>query len=96
MNAEAYVGNDIRKDLIAQVEQAVCKDRQATHGRPENNFLDIAALWQTYTGHPFSSKDVAVMMICVKLARIKSNPNHDDNWIDAAGYAICGGSLPQL
>jgi hypothetical protein len=33
------------------------------------------------------------MMSLLKLARIRSNPGHSDNWIDLAGYAACGGEL---
>jgi hypothetical protein len=37
--------------------------------------------------------DVAVMMNLLKVARIKSNPKHPDNWIDACGYMACGGEI---
>ena len=37
--------------------------------------------------------DVAVMMTLLKLARIKSNPRHQDNWVDGCGYLACGGEL---
>ena len=35
----------------------------------------------------------AVMMIQLKLARIKTSPEHADHWIDVAGYAACGGEV---
>lgn len=92
--SEQYKGTEIRKALLNQVEQAVCVDRQITHGRPENNFADIALLWQIYKDVPFTAQDVAAMMALMKIARVKWNPVHQDNWIDVAGYAICGGSLP--
>lgn len=91
--SENYLGNEVRKRLLGIVEQAVCKDRQATHGRPEDNFADIALMWQIYKGTEFTAEDVAVMMALVKVARLKSNADHVDNWIDLAGYAICGGSI---
>jgi hypothetical protein len=40
-----------------------------------------------------ASTDVAVMLALLKVARIKQNPNHTDNWIDIAGYAACGGEI---
>jgi hypothetical protein len=36
---------------------------------------------------------VPVMMTLLKLARIKSNPKHEDNWIDGCGYLACGGEI---
>jgi hypothetical protein len=32
-------------------------------------------------------------MTLLKLARIKSNPRHQDNWVDGCGYLACGGEL---
>lgn len=67
------------------------KDSQ--HGGTEDNFNRIARLWYAYKGVPFTSKDVAVMMILLKVARIASGHQNDDNWTDIAGYAACGGEL---
>jgi hypothetical protein len=32
-------------------------------------------------------------MIAVKLARLKTSPDHIDSWVDLAGYAAIGGEL---
>jgi hypothetical protein len=29
----------------------------------------------------------------IKIARLKSNAAHADNWVDLVGYAACGGEL---
>jgi len=39
-----------------------------------------------------NSEDVANMMILFKVARNSAN-SKDDNWIDIAGYAACGGEV---
>lgn len=84
---------DARSAFLQEVEKIVCKDRSATHGSPEQNFENIAALWSTFKGVQFTSKDVAAMMVLVKLGRIIHNPSHRDSWIDIAGYAACTASL---
>ena len=33
------------------------------------------------------------MLILLKVARIKSGKKKNDNWIDIAGYAACGGEI---
>ncbi len=33
--------------------------------------------------------DAAKMMICVKLARLMTTPNHADSILDIAGYSAC-------
>lgn len=91
-----------RKQLLETTEQAVCKDRQATHGKPEQTFAAIASLWNAYltakahiVGEPVtvSPTDVACMMTLFKIARSIGNPQNPENWIDQAGYAVCGGEI---
>lgn len=39
------------------------------------------------------SKDVAAMLVLLKVARISSGHAKEDNWVDIAGYAACGGEI---
>lgn len=82
-----------RESILETAKQYVSKDRNATHGEPEDSFTDIAAFWSDYTGQTLTSKDVAVMMILLKCARLKTSPDNLDNWVDVAGYAACGGEV---
>ncbi len=34
--------------------------------------------------------DVAVMGALIKVARLAETPDHEDSWVDLAGYAACG------
>ena len=74
---------------------AVVTGRDAQHGSAEDNFSRIAGMWTAYKGVHFDAKDVAVMMILLKAARIASGHQSDDNWCDIAGYAACGGELEE-
>lgn len=82
-----------RADILDTAKTYVTKDRASDHGDMENNFLTIARYWSVHLDHEVTATDVAVMMNLLKIARIKSNPNHPDNWIDGAGYMACGGEL---
>ena len=83
-----------RADILDTAKEYVTKDRAADHGDMEDNFLTIAAYWNTHLGiHSIGPQDVAVMMTLLKLARIKQNEKHLDNWIDACGYMACGGEI---
>lgn len=86
-NAES--SNVTRRDCLQSAIEIVCKDREDTYGSPEDNFDLIAALWTEYTGTELSSKDVAMMMALLKIARIKTGKYKADNFIDLAGYAAC-------
>lgn len=82
-----------REQTLDKAKECVLKDRQATHGPPEDSFSLIAKFWSAYTGHEIKPHEVAVMLGLLKIARIKHKPLHEDNWIDLAGYAACGAEL---
>jgi len=82
-----------RANLLDAAKNYVTKDRQADHGDAEDNFTRIAGYWSVHLGVPIAAHDVAVMMALLKVARIKSNPEHVDNWVDGAGYFACGGEV---
>ena len=82
-----------RKECLTAAIDVVCKDRQNTYGSPEDNFKLIADLWSTYTGTKISPRDVAVMMILLKTARVRTGINHSDNFVDIAGYAACAAEI---
>lgn len=81
-----------RKNLLQDAIKTVCKDRADTYGDMESNFDDIAALWTAYLGFNVEPRDVANMMVLLKVARNKT-PGHRDNWVDIAGYAACGAEV---
>jgi hypothetical protein len=82
-----------RGDILDTAKEYVTKDRAADHGDMEDNFQRIAEFWSVHLDQLIDAHDVAVMMTLLKVARIKSNPYHMDNFIDGAGYLACGGEL---
>ena len=91
-----------RHRVLKEAEKCVCGQREQDYGGPEDSFRLIAELWEPYIRERLVSKgadvsiephDVAVMMGLLKVARIASNPQHMDNWVDLAGYAACGGEI---
>ena len=82
-----------RGQVLDTAKEYVTKDRAADHGNMEDNFKTIGKYWSVHLGINISATDVAVMMTLLKIARIKSNPSHPDNWVDACGYMSCGGEI---
>ena len=70
-------------------EKYVTKDRAADHGAMEDNFRTIARYWSIHLGMDITPGDVGVMMSLLKIARIKSNVSHEDNYVDGCGYLAC-------
>lgn len=88
--------DNIREKILDAAKEQVNGSRQQDYGTPEDNFQTIADLWMAYkSGYKFSSEDVAVMMMMVKIARIASGNYKTDNYIDLAGYAACAGEIAE-
>ena len=90
---EKEANNVTRGQVLDTAKEYVTKDRASDHGYMEDNFNTIGAYWSVHLGVEVDATDVAVMMNLLKVARIKSNPKHPDNWIDACGYMACGGEI---
>ena len=82
-----------RPEILEAAQRCVCGDREQDYGSPENNFKRIANLWSAYLQRRITPKDVAAMLALLKIARIASGHAKEDNWIDLAGYAACGGEI---
>ena len=83
----------VRQSVLEQAIKCVCGDREKDYGTPEDNFKVIADLWTAYFGQTFTAVDVAVFLALVKIGRIAGGHGKEDNWVDLAGYAACGGEI---
>ena len=95
-----------RSEILETAKRCVCGDREQDYGSPENNFNNITSLWTSYLygaglmenndltiWKRITPKDVAAMLALLKIARIASGHAKEDNWVDLAGYAACGGEI---
>ena len=87
-----------KSEILKTAENIVNGDREKQYGKAENNFNTIANLWADYLSvkvepTDIEPKDVAAMLALLKIARIATGHAKDDNWVDLAGYAACGGEI---
>lgn len=82
-----------RREILDEAIEAVTVDRAATHGKPEDTFGRIAAVWSARLGVEVTPAQVCILLADLKACRAWGNPAHADNWVDLAGYAACGGEL---
>lgn len=81
-----------RGSILNDALRIINGERQNQYGNPEDSFAIIASLWRTYLTARnvkrirISSKDVAMMMTLMKIAREVGGSGKADNFIDAAGY----------
>ena len=83
-------------DLLRETATIVDGGRNATHGDKERSFYVIAEFWQTYLDgrkvqSPLCARDVAQMMVLLKVARSIQGEPVKDHFLDEAGYAAIAG-----
>lgn len=79
-----------RDQLLHKAEELINGDRAKDYGDAKKNFEDIARLWSVVLGIEVTAQQMALCMIMVKAARLMKT-DHEDSWIDIAGYAALGG-----
>ena len=85
-----------RKRFLKEVEQTLEGDRQVDYGDASKNFARIARMWEVIFGHQVTLEQVHLAMIAVKMSRLVNSPEHQDSWIDIAGYAALAAALKEL
>ncbi len=73
-------------NILQEADNLTSGDRAKAYGPAKDNFRKIADLWCAYKDCAFTEKDVAMMMILVKMAR-NTFKEKRDNLVDIAGYA---------
>jgi hypothetical protein len=78
-----------KQSILKEANKIIYGDREKTYGHPSKNLKKIAELWNAYLDNAvcISPKDVACMMILLKVARLKNDPTHRDSIVDIAGYS---------
>ena len=90
-----FPGPVTRQTIPDEAAKCVNAGRNTQYGEPEDSFKTIAMMWTVYLNgrSVISAADVAAMMVLFKTARVASGQAKEDNWIDIAGCAACGGQV---
>lgn len=89
----------VREHVLWMARHLIVEDRHDQYGPAAVNFAKIANLWNAYLGLGdclLSPEDVAMMMVLFKCARIRANNDHQDNFIDAAGYVALASEMAMI
>ena len=79
-------------DVLEAAIHAV-EARGENYGDVRQNHQRIASLWSVVLGQDVTPEQVALCMTCLKVARLIETPDHEDSWIDIAGYGACGAEI---
>jgi Domain of unknown function (DUF6378) len=108
MGMPAYEPESVNKraKILQTAENLINGDRAQSYGPPEISFSRIANLWtamgmavqaqapgEDIRYRPVNATDVSLALIQLKAARLVASPDHEDSWVDIAGYAGLGGEI---
>jgi len=83
-----------REDILKAATQAVCNDREQTHGDAAVTFESVATLWSVTFGIPVEAWQVSIAMQQLKQVRvIGGDYTEPDHWTDICGYASLGAEI---
>jgi hypothetical protein len=93
-----------RQEALDAGGQCVLSDRNKSYGNPEDNFKNTADIWNVHLrgrgllapGKELDTRDVAALMVGLKLARLVTSPEKLDTWIDIIGYGACGAECASI
>ena len=82
-----------REQILDEAKAIITTDRDEQYGSVKENFQTISDLWSSYLGYEIELKDVSIMMVLLKIAKMKTGQPKPDNWVDAIGYLALGAEL---
>lgn len=79
-------------DWLDQARE-IFAQRGAEYGEVQGMHDQIARIASLVLGRDFTARDIALLMVCVKLARLSHEPRHRDSYVDAINYLAFAGSF---
>ena len=76
----------LRVLLLEEAASLTSGDRERAYGEPVGNMQQIADIYNAITGQAVSARDVALLHIATKLARLSKNAPHRDSYVDGMAY----------
>lgn len=92
-----------RRNILEEAERLINGDRAHTYGPPEISFGRIGSLLTAMGMRMYdplrglhrevNAVDAALALTQLKISRIVGSPEHEDSWVDAAGYIGLGAEM---
>lgn len=90
---DAETGEPWNETITQEAYRLVYGDRQKTYNNPLEDFSRTAGIINAMLRHKLSEelgpRDIALIMMAVKLSRLTNKPDHRDSCVDIGGYAEC-------
>jgi hypothetical protein len=81
------------EEILDTAKGLITGDRNKVYGDAREDFTRTGKLWEQVLGVEVPPEKVAMCMALVKFGRLTNSPDHEDSWVDAAGYIALGGEI---
>ena len=86
-----------RGAILNEAKDITTKARNTAYGEPEDNFQEIADIWNWWLEPKLRERltalDVGELMGFMKAARRKYDPTNRDSYVDGIGYLACAAQI---
>jgi hypothetical protein len=80
-------------EILLEAHKLVNGARQNDYGHPADDYRKVSDIFYALTGIELEVSEAILFMVSVKLARLRTNLEHDiihhDSLVDALGYLAC-------
>lgn len=83
----------MKANTLLRTAAETLKKRGKDYGTMRENHQRIADIWTVIMQTEVTPEQVALCMAGVKMARLVQSPDHEDSWLDLAGYAAVGAEI---
>lgn len=83
---DSEVKSGVSDSILHEAHNIIHGARREEYGPVEESFQRVASYWTNWRGVEFTTHDVAMMMILLKVARERAKHKRD-NLVDICGYA---------
>lgn len=85
-----------RKDTLEKALEIIQGDRHNEYGPAQDHFKEAAIVWSLLLKQEVTSAQVILCLAALKLVRLSTKNNHQDSWVDLAGYAALGNEVASV
>ena len=85
-----------RKDTLEKALDIIQGDRHNEYGPAQDHFKEAASVWSLILKQEVTSAQVILCLAALKLVRLSTKNNHQDSWVDLAGYAALGNEVASV
>ena len=85
-----------RKDTLETALDIIQGDRHNEYGPAQDHFKEAASVWSLIMKKEVTPAQVILCLAALKLVRLSTKNDHQDSWVDLAGYAALGNEVSSV